>query len=185
MHAIISLLDETLSRQVELLWDELRRRFGVTSGIIARYPHISYFAAKSIDSGIANDLLRPIASATTPMTVFTGGLCLFTTKTPVIHIPVARTAELSALHQKIWDACSNCAESPSTPFAPPTWMPHITLAQDGIEQNNLGDVIAWLAGLDLRWEIPIDNLALIDSDGNKQSFDFSLIRHAGHAPTQA
>ena len=185
MQAIISLLDETHSRRVELLWEDLRQRFGVTSGIICRYPHISYLAAKSIDPRIVSGLVEPIASTTEPMTIHASGLCLFTTKTPVIHIPVARTVELSALHQRIWEACADVVESPSAPFAPQTWMPHITLAQEGISKENLGEVVTWLAGLDLHWTIPIDNLAVIDSEGERETFDFGKSRLADHVSTRA
>ncbi len=164
---------------------ELRNRFGVTSDISVRYPHVSYLSAEVFAPEMIDRCLAPIAFATRPLALNTGGLLLFSTRVPVIAIPVARTAELSRLHHEIWNACGAAATSPSSPFAPATWLPHITLAQDGLDRDNLGEVVTWLATLDLRWSVPIDNIAVIDSEGSKRVFDFRQSSPAGDVPVRA
>ena len=42
MHGIVSLLDQPHYDQVEKLWVEIERRFGIKGIFVTPYPHFSY-----------------------------------------------------------------------------------------------------------------------------------------------
>ncbi len=172
MDAIVSLLDEVHCRRLELLWDELRDRFGLTTGFATRYPHFSYLSAENITHESIDFLLEPLANEARPLTVTTAGLGYFPGPTPVIHLPIVRTFEIGTLHRKIWESCATAEIDPRAQFSPETWIPHITLALDGLSEIDPMSVFKWLTGLDLEWSIEIDNLAVITSAGERRRFAF-------------
>lgn len=172
MDAIVSLLDETHGRRLEEIWSDLSARFGLTSGFTTRYPHFSFLSAETVDAASVDRALSALARGLETLTVRTAGLGYFPGDTPVIFLPVVRTIELSRIHAAIWNDCRGSVVDPSPIFSPETWLPHITLALDGLTEIDPAPVIEWLAGHDLAWTIPIDNLAVISSDGECRQFDF-------------
>jgi hypothetical protein len=172
MDAIVSLLDEDHGRRLEKIWRELCSRFGLGSGFATRYPHFSFLSAENMESSAVDATLTRLARELGTITVRTSGLGYFPGESPVIFLPVVRTAGLSQLHQRIWSDCRNAVVDPSPLFSPETWIPHITLALDGLSDIDPIPVIAWLAGLDLSWTIDIRNLAVISNDGELRRFDF-------------
>src|SRR5437660_1432707 len=56
VHGVVSLLEDTYYRQVEDLWAELEREFGVRGVYVTPYPHFSYQIASHYDI----EVLEPI-----------------------------------------------------------------------------------------------------------------------------
>ena len=168
MHGVVSLLDDEHVRMVEGLWAELAETFGVRGVSVTPYPHFSYHVAGRYDLGPLEATLRRLARTTAPFRVMTSGLGVFTGGRPVLYVPVARTAELSRLHDGLWHEVSRAAAGIVEYYRPEAWFPHITLAHGDLGVEELGQIVRAFGGRSFDWEIAIDNLALIYDTGTKQ-----------------
>jgi 2'-5' RNA ligase len=99
----------------------------------------------------------------------------------VAYIPVIRTAQVSALHQRIWERMQTVGVKISDHYAPEFWMPHISLAYSDITRHSLSCLVERLGFHTYNWEIRIDNLALIyepEGEIGAIRYQFSLIDKA-------
>ena len=168
MHGMVSLLDSKHNRLVEELWAELKRDFSVQGVYITPYPHFSYHVAEDYDLDKIEPILDRITSNITTFKVRTSGLGIFTGTSPVLYIPVARSLELTQLHQELWEQISTASTGGQKYYNPDQWMPHITIGFGDISKNNLSQIIPSLAEHDFNWEITVNNIALIYDTGTKQ-----------------
>ncbi len=106
MHGIVSLLDNEHNQLVEELWAELEQEFSVRGVYITPYPHFSYHVAQDYDVDKIEPILQRITSNITTFKAKTSGLAIFTGASPVLYIPVARSLELTKLHQELWQEIS-------------------------------------------------------------------------------
>jgi 2'-5' RNA ligase len=169
MHGVVSLLDDVHYALVEKLWDELAQKFDVRGIYVTPFPHFSYQVAESYDVEAVESVLRDVAGRTRPFRVRTAGLGIFTVASPILHIPIVRSPELTAFHAELWRAL------PQTPtgkvaayYQPEAWVPHITLAHGDVDAAKVGEVIARLSARNFHWEITVNNLSLIYDTGTEQ-----------------
>jgi 2'-5' RNA ligase superfamily protein len=168
MHGIVSLLDNDYNRLVEELWAELEREFSVHGVYVTPYPHFSYHVAKDYDVDKIEPVLQRITSDITTFKVRTSGLGVFTGNSPVLYIPVARSLELTQLHEELWQEVATASSGVQQYYHPGQWMPHITIGFGDISKDNLSQIIPFLAERNFSWEITVDNIALIYDTGIKQ-----------------
>jgi 2'-5' RNA ligase len=164
MYAVATLLNEPVTRQVEQLWGELRRACGLTGIQAMPIPHFSWQGALEYDRPALETVLQEIAAGAAPLRTQTSGLGVFTGPAPVIYLPLVRTAGLSRLHQRLWDGLAPFSRASSPYYAPPAWMPHITLAYGDVLPENIGCAIQGLAFRAYELDIEVDNLALISAN---------------------
>lgn len=168
MHGIVSLLDNDHNQLVEELWAELEREFSVHGVYVTPYPHFSYHVAQVYDVDKIEPVLKRITSNITTFKVRTSGLGVFTGTSPVLYIPVARSLELTQLHQELWQDISPVSSDIQEYYHPDQWVPHITVGFGDISKENLSQIIPFLAERDFNWEITVNNLGLIYDTGIKQ-----------------
>jgi hypothetical protein len=177
MHGIVSLLDNDHYQLVEELWAELEREFSVHGVYVTPYPHFSYHVAQGYDMDKVESVLDRTTSNITTFKVRTSGLGIFTGSSPVLYIPVARSLDLTQLHQELWQEISPSSSGVQEYYHPNQWMPHITIGFGDISKDRLSQTIPFLAERDFTWEISINNIALIYDTGIKQEltsrFDIS------------
>ena len=177
MHGIVSLLDNDHYQLVEELWAELEREFSVHGVYVTPYPHFSYHVAQGYDMDKVESVPDRITSNITTFKVRTSGLGIFTGSSPVLYIPVARSLDLTQLHQELWQEISPSSSGVQEYYHPNQWMPHITIGFGDISKDRLSQIIPFLAERDFTWEISINNIALIYDTGIKQEltslFDIS------------
>lgn len=174
MHGLISLLPTEHTQKVEAIWQELEDEFGITGIHVTPYAHFSWQITSDYDFDRLEKIIREIAAQTPPFTIHTAGLGIFTGIRPVIYISVVKDEHLMQLHQRIWQACQNVASGLSPYYAPPNWMPHISLAYEDIHEQNIGPVMQKLVFRTYNWEMQIDNIALIyELDGETGKLKFT------------
>ena len=161
MHGIVSLLDPEHTRLVESLWVELENEFGLTSLYAPRIAHFTYQIAEDYDLKRLAAALEQFAQRQRPFRVRTTGLGLFTGGSPVLYIPVVRDADMTRIHAALWQAVEGLGSGVSPHYSPESWMPHVTLAQGDLNDDNLPRVIHFLSQRDFEWEIVINNIAFI------------------------
>jgi hypothetical protein len=161
MHGIVSLLPEPYYTRVIAIWEELSERYGLRGIRVTPYPHISWQIGQDYPSPELEQAMQEIAAETAPLQVTTAGLGVFTGTSPVLYIPVVKTAALVALHARIWDRFSAFGVDVSSYYSPTAWAPHISLAYLDLTPANIGPIVAELAVRYFTWEMRIDNIAFI------------------------
>lgn len=177
MDGVVTLLGNTHRRQVEALWEELRRELGIRKlGVDVPFPHLSHHVADGYDLEHLEAVLRDFARTQGPVMVVTTGLGIFTGPSPVLWIPVVRTAELSAFQLALSQAVGVTASEVLEDYAPAAWMPHITLAQGDMDADLLAEAIRLLSGRTFVWHIVVDHVAALchEDEGRRVAFRFAL-----------
>jgi 2'-5' RNA ligase superfamily len=168
MHGVVSLLEDKYYRQVEDLWAELEKEFGVRGVYVTPYPHFSYQVASYYDTEVLEPILRDFASKSSPFQIHAGGLGIFTGASPVLYIPIVRTQELNRFHAALWQEISQAGARIVDYYHPEYWVPHITIGFGDMNKDNLAQIVRLLSDRDFNWKITVDNLALIYDTGSKQ-----------------
>jgi 2'-5' RNA ligase len=170
-HGVVSLLDRPSSARVKRLWTRLEDEFDLHGVLVMPYPHFSYHVASDYRRQEVETKLADFARSAVPFTIRTAGLSQFEGSFPVVYVAVEADSRLHSLHEQIWAMCDSCAVGSSEYYRPDTWVPHITLAH-GEERNTIPlsenathEVMQALKTEDLRWTVPIDNIALVWDDG--------------------
>ena len=180
MHGIVSLLDTTHYAQVEEIWADLERQFGVKGVYATPYPHFSYQVASKYNLDVLEPVMRRFAASHAPFQVNTGSIGIFTGAAPVIYIGLPRGPKLASFHQELWQALEQTGDGVQQYYQPDYWMPHITIGFRDITSDKLGDITRYLGGRDFSWRVNIDNIALIYDTGKGQElkYKFTLILSA-------
>jgi 2'-5' RNA ligase len=168
VNALVSLLDHDHADELRSIWWELESRFGVTNQYVKPFTHFSYHVvADEYDLDYLQPALEDLSVKRPPFRVRTTGSGVFTGTDAVIYNGVMPTPELVALHQELWDHFTPGFGVGLPYYAPEVWVPHVTLAQGQRAGEHLSDILAFLAELDLEWDLNVDNLAVIE-DGGKE-----------------
>jgi len=166
-HGVVSLLDRSATEKVRRTWDRLEREFGLRGVRVMPFPHFTYQIAEGYDRPGVEETLAELARATPPFEISTQGLATFGGDLPVIFVAVEADPSLRALHERLWTSVTPRARGPVAYYSPGSWVPHITLAH-GEERNTIPlpavsveRVLAALDPAEFRWEVTIDNYALV------------------------
>jgi 2'-5' RNA ligase len=175
MHSVVSLFDEHITKIVQDLWVELANDFGVRQlAELIPYPHVSYHVAQQYEEQELVKHVEALAWQATPFQIQTTGLALFTSSHLVLYVPIIRTLELSQFHQNVWQTVIPMGSGTSLYYQSASWVPHITLAEYDINPENLARILAHLSSYPFRWDIMIDNLAILWNTGIPQEPHYEL-----------
>jgi 2'-5' RNA ligase len=172
MQGIVSLLDGEARDRIDQLWEELRRDFGVRGIHSKRFPHFSYHVADEYDLAKLRPELEQLAGATRQFLARASGIGIFTRKEPVIYLPVVRSNELQNIHSGVARLAEPLATGINEYYAPDIWIPHITVAEGDVDILVLPEIVRRLGERNLRWELPVTNLAVIRATENVQEICF-------------
>lgn len=182
MDGLVSLLPTPYYQQVESIWDELKEKFQLTGIRVTPYPHFSWQIAESYDELRLKGVMLQLASEARRFSIHTSGIGIFSGPQPVIYIPVVKNQALIEFHARIWERASPTVVGsfPSAYYHPDHWMPHISLAYNDVNEENIAGVMTHLAFKSYDWEMEIDNLAFISEPTGtigqlKYHFNFPLL----------
>jgi 2'-5' RNA ligase len=106
----------------------------------------------------------------------TAGLGLFTGPVPVLYLALVKTDILMDLHRTLWESVGPLATDLNRLYSPDLWMPHITIAYQDLNGDNLACAMKNLVFTPVNLEIQVDQLALLyqndEGTGVKSSFPF-------------
>jgi 2'-5' RNA ligase len=160
MHGILSLLDQEHETLVYRLWQELEQYCRLSGVKVTPFPHFSWLIAADFDWPALDNVMQETAEKIHPFMVRTTGLSLFTGENPVVYIPLVRNGELSRIHKMLWDRLSPLGTDVSLLYAPPMWMPHITIGFANVTHETIACVMEHVAFRSFDWEITIDSIAV-------------------------
>ena len=179
MIAVTSLLDKPHAEGVLELIELLERKFGLIGVKMTPYPHLTLLTAEIPDKEELVQYLEQAALETRPFSIRTTGLGIFPGESPVIYIPVLRTAPLNLLHARLHRDISEMSTEMGIYYNPNMWLPHISLALGDTTPHLLGPVLAFLCSYNFNWEISINNLCILEKRG-----DFFLKEEEFHFRTR-
>jgi 2'-5' RNA ligase len=166
MNGIASLLDQPTTNRVKNIWQELESRCGLVGVQSTPFPHFSWQVTEGYDLLRLEKTLRKLARQTQPFTVRTAGLGIFTGENPVIYVPVVKEESLLRFHTLLWKQTEGIAILPAVYYAPDQWVPHITLAYNDVQKDNLNCALQTLVFESFDWEIRIDNFVFVAQTDN-------------------
>ena len=165
MHALISTLTESDKARVIGLWERLANACELRGIYQIPLPHFSWHGAEAYDLQALVPRLEEWAKRVEPFEVHTSGLGIFTGPNPILYLRLVATQQLEDYHRHIWQQIQATAPTgPSTYYAPPAWMPHITLGIEDVSIANIGCAVSQLAFEPYNWHLQIDNLTLVSHD---------------------
>lgn len=178
MYAILSELDPKSSSTVNKLWRKLCETCGLNAIYNMPLPHLTWMVAEDLERQKSTPILAQIAENTTPLTLHTFGLGIFTGEKPVLYLPTVKSVETIALHERIWDQVSPFSKEQKLYYSPRLWVPHITLAINDLNQDNLACTINAIAFDTIELFIQISNLAIAQYEDKQageilEQFEFS------------
>ncbi len=177
MQAIVSLLEASAYSRIEAMWRVLELKCGLKGIKATPFPHFSWHVAEDYAADPLAELLQEAAGKSQPFTVMTSGLGVFTGQVPVIYVLIAKDERLLRFHKALWRRARKYSLGLSPYYSPDAWIPHITLAHSDVNRQTLVCALEELAFLPFKWEIRIENLALVGQAGEeigqlKYRFDF-------------
>lgn len=161
LHSLATLLPSVQAEKVQALWNAIEESTGLKGVRRTPQPHFSWQLANDYDFEALARQAQALAARSKPFLVKTCGLGLFTAPTPVLFIPLIKTAALAEFHKQVWDETKTASASRSVYYRPVVWMPHITLACSDTAAGRLGPVIEELAFQSYDWEFAVDHLAIL------------------------
>jgi 2'-5' RNA ligase len=164
MHAIISKLDPESSSTVRNYWQQLNEHCGLAAIYSLPTPHVTWFAAESIEVERIPPVLAKIAANRVPFTLHTFGLGIFSGEQPVLYLPMVKSLEMIDLHGEIWDQVEPFSKDPKTYYSPKFWVPHITLALRDLTPETLTCAVNALGFEPIELFVSIDNLIMAESE---------------------
>ena len=167
MYAIISELDPESSTTVNQLWQKLCDACGLNAIYNMPLPHLTWMVAEELEIENSSPIIAQISEGTTPLTLHTFGLGVFTGDNPVLYLPTVKSIEMINLHEKIWNQISPFSKDQKLYYSPRLWVPHITLAINDLTKENLACAINAIAFDTIELFIQISNLAIATYEEKK------------------
>lgn len=167
--SIVCSLRGDAAAAVEKLWRDIEERWGVIRSHRLAPPHITLAIVRGDRMADVDRVVTAVASTHRPFTVTGGGYGIFVgakAESPVVHLAVTRTPELSALQAAVTDGLTAARLDLDGQCAPDRWRPHVTLADAGLDAALVGRIASLLVEEGpRRWTLEIDNLGVAPGTG--------------------
>ncbi|WP_436936082.1 2'-5' RNA ligase family protein [Halovenus marina] len=150
-------LPEPYFGRVESIWDELVAEFGIER-YVNPFPHFTLYALDdAVDIPAVKAAVEEGVRDHAPCTVHTDGLGIF----PGNHVwlPVAKSPQLTALHEDVVQAVADLGSAPVPFYEPSRWFPHVGLALN-VDDKLAGEIVSFLLECDLEWDVTVDTIAI-------------------------
>jgi 2'-5' RNA ligase len=171
---VASVLDERHRALVEDVWTDLEGA-GIKAARTMSTPHFAYQVG-DYDVDALYPALERLAAATAPFTVQAAGVGVFGGSQPVLYVPLVRTEALSEFHRLLWGAIGNACRNAADFYWLEEWVPHVTLAAEGLTPSIVGRAVEVLSARSMRWSVTVDNLCYFEAtyDGQELKRAFRL-----------
>jgi 2'-5' RNA ligase len=169
-HCVAVMLGGQPAEAVRTLWSSLRSRWGLEVSHPGAAPHLTLVVVERLRR--AEQLragLTAVAADWAPFTVSGAGYGLFVGHghdSPVVHVALTRTPQLSALQDAAVSVVKGTGGRIQGQSEPRFWRPHVTLADSELTPAVVGEVMAYLASKGPKhWTVEADNISVIAPDG--------------------
>jgi 2'-5' RNA ligase len=171
MEGIATILGEPYFETVKSIWRQVEETCRFQCVKATSIPHFSWHVADTYPEQPLSHILEAVCASARPFWVRTAGLGIFTAEKCVLYISIVSDSHLIQFHTRLWECLEGIGSKPSPYYAPGQWVPHITLALEGLEAEELSCVVKNLACRSFIWEILVDHLAVIGETGLESGTD--------------
>ncbi len=161
MPGVVSLIEGAAGEYVVRAWELLSRELGIQAAPPGAIPHVSYHVAGEYAPGLLDRLAFEAACAM-PFDVPIAGPAIFIGEPLVLYLAVTRSGALSRLQASAWQAAESFADESAGYWLEARWVPHITLAMEGLTPDFVAHAHALLLPGMPALSARIDNFALLD-----------------------
>lgn len=134
MWAVVSTIDGPLAASIRECWELLETELGVSAAAnLLPAPHVTWVGFDHVDLHRASSLIANVADDTGAIEVVGGGLGVFGTERPIVHVPIVKSPAMTALHQRLCSGLKLDGRDVAARYLPDRWMPHATLALNDID----------------------------------------------------
>ena len=166
MQALVTLLPPPYYETVMEIWSILEEYFACESDYVKPEPHFTWQYADSYNQA-ALSVLESLSAKITPFEVETDIVSSFSGDDEVFFVRIVPSKKLKETHRQLWNALHPYAQSPSLLYQPKSWIPHITLSQQGDTARHSTAVKEFLNTIDVQWKFTIDRMTMLSlSDQN-------------------
>jgi 2'-5' RNA ligase len=123
--------------------------------------HFSWHVAAAYRSDWVEDCLQETARDLSTIQTLSTGLGIFTTEQPVLYLPVNKNQLVADLHHVLWERLTPIAENVNPYYDPEIWIPHITLAYENANAEQISQMASSLLKQEMIFQLRFDHLALI------------------------
>ena len=166
MYAIATLLDPNSDFKTRDFWQLLETDCGLAGIKTAPSPHFSWQGAENYQVGDVERILKETAGQLAPFMLQTAGLGLFTGPVPVLYLALVKTEGLLKVHRFLWELIGPLATGLNRHYSPDLWMPHITIAYQDLNAENLTCAVRNMLFRPVELDIQVDLLALLFQDND-------------------
>ncbi|MGY4686914.1 hypothetical protein X927_06420 [Petrotoga mexicana DSM 14811] len=169
MQSLLTILPQPFYNKITKLWNELDKNFDVKwVKNNVPFPHITWSVAEEYKVNELNKLLKKATKELDSLTIKTEGIALFTGPKLTLYIPVKPTKELLNFHEYLWNLVNVNESKLNDYYSPDNWFPHITLAVEDIDKENIGQITSYLSDKKLKYQIKLESLSLVHRELGKE-----------------
>jgi len=179
MEGVVTILGEPFYEMVETIWRNVDAVCGLASVKATDIPHFSWHVAETYPEEKLAAILEETCAKAQPFWVMTAGLGIFTAEKCVLYISMVTDSTLIQFHKQLWERLDGIGVRASPYYSPGQWVPHITLALDGLEAEGLSCAVRELACRPYIWEMKVDHLAMIGEAGLESGLDLLRFQFGG------
>ncbi len=161
MNGLISLMPDFLHEEILKIWKELNVLFGLNRVQSTLYPHVTWIISKSCDEYEIIKWLENERKKHFSFNIKTNGIGIFTGKRPAIYIQIKQNEQLIKFQKHLYNKYNPEAEDIKKLYLPENWIPHISLAIEDVNGNNISSVIKHLLPITFKHEIKITGISLV------------------------
>lgn len=160
MPVLATSLDEPAATYVRGLWDGLEKKMGLRGVRKVPFPHITWLGCEALDTPRLVKALDDLGPTQAPVRAKTPRMGIFLKPLPVIYLAIERTPAVDTMHQKLWDIVEPCAEEMHGLYSSARWIPHVTLAQGDLKEEQVPEAVDLLKTIEFPLNFTFKNLTL-------------------------
>jgi 2'-5' RNA ligase len=167
-YAVATIFDLPYEVGPNSAWSKLVQASEIADLTIHALLHCSWHVSVSYSLSALDERLMSFTQSSRIFDVHTVGLGMFTAASPVLYLPIVKTPELAKLHQDLWEHLLPVSTSLVMYYAPPNWMPHITLSDEYAEVERMCQFKQSLLFEPLSFSFRVDHMAVIFRNGSEE-----------------
>jgi len=105
--------------------------------------------------------LNLIRKKTFPFVLSTNGIGIFTGKRPAVYIQIKPSVQILDFQKELYETFSDHSDGLKKFYAPDRWIPHISLAIEDIDNDNIGKVMKYLLPNTFKHDMRIETISLV------------------------
>jgi len=178
MIGVISELNPNTCQIVRDIWQHLHDECGLQGIYETPIPHFTWLLAEQFNREHTNKILKILVTKIQSFKLHTFGLGLFTGAEPVLYLPLVKSIEMINLHGQIWVQIAPLSQGLNKYYSPKIWVPHITIALNDLNKENLSCAINAIAFKQIELCVQVNNLAIAELENDREGeilyrFEFS------------